>query len=723
MLNRFLNQPSRRLTASLVALLCLTAGPSSGQTLNLPARANDALSGSLFTNLVAHASRDDRENWIYAQVAGGNVPGWLRTLKSINTSIAGHTGTFHVTPDYLAVGSDQDYFLTPCTPILAQRLATRLGCSLTTRRMENLIWAAAEVRLNDQTIGPSPAMTTVPVFAWHNYMVRTQRNAFTNSNPLGALVSGDKKDVVISTKIYTNFDIASITKPVVIYGWHRLSQGGAVWQQLYNGHEETYADYSHGIRLVQSNLTVDGTAESVSAVLQSPTLNGLLSDEGVIPLPYYSVAPYPPKVLIHPRSQTVLAGQSIMLQTLAAGDPSLTYRWVSNGTILSATTNTSFLANNLGTANAGNYSVIVSNAAGSVTSRVATVRVRTNTLPLLFRDDFETNSAVLWDLIWASTNGTPDYTANWAYDYGASPYFFNGLISPIPPAPNSATGSTRALRLTVNNNDATSATAAVNLYPKAGNFSGNFSLKFDLWINYPGIAGGINSTGSTQHALFGLNHLGTNANWAPVTATASDGFWFAVDGEGGIATDYRAYKGNLAGTQIDLTASLGASDSSAAIYQNLFPAGRFESAGAPGKRWVEVELRQTNNIVHWLMDGTAISSRTNDAAFTSGRIMIGLMDVFPSIANPARDAFVLFDNVRVENLSPPPIRFETISRLANGAISLSLTSAPNDTFWLDVSTNLNSWQLLAILTTSNGSATMVDSDAPALGARYYRARR
>jgi len=697
--------------------MIVTAG---AQTLNLPTRATNALTGSLFTNLVAYASRDDRENWIYAQVMSGNVPGWLRTLKPINTSIVGHTGTYHVTPDYLAIGSDQDYFLTPCTPILGQRLATLLGCSMPTRHMENLIWTNAPVKLEPITITASPEMITMPVFAWHNNMVRSQRNGFTNAYPLGTLVSGDKKDVIISIEI-TN---RPPPPRVVIYGWHRASLGGVVWQPLTASHEETYADYSHGIRLVQSAMTVDGVANNVSNVLKSAALNGLLSDEGVVPLPYYSVASYAPKVLIHPRSQSVFAGQSITLQTLAVGDPPLTYRWVSNGIVLPATTNASFAAVNLASANAGNYSVIVSNASGSVTSRVATVRVRSNSFPLLFRDDFETNSASQWDLFWAASNGTPDYTAHWAYDYGEIPYFFNGLVSPIPPAPNSPEDSTRALRLTVNNNDATGATAAVNLYPKLATFSGNFVLKFDLWVNYPGNAGGINSTGSTQHALFGLNHLGTNANWAPASAVASDGFWFAVAGEGGDSADYRAYKGNLAGTQTDLTATaLPAANNTAAFYQNLFPAGRFESAGAPGKRWVEVELRQTNNIVLWIMDGTVLSSRTNDAAFTSGKIMVGFMDVFASIANPARDAFVLFDNVRVENLSPPPIQFASVARLVDGKISLSLTSAPNDTFWIDASTNLNAWQVLDIVTTTNAVVSVVDSNAPGFATRYYRARR
>ena len=32
---------------------------------------------------------------------------------------------YHVTPDYLAIGSDQDYFLCPMTPLLGQRISDR----------------------------------------------------------------------------------------------------------------------------------------------------------------------------------------------------------------------------------------------------------------------------------------------------------------------------------------------------------------------------------------------------------------------------------------------------------------------------------------------------------------------------------------------------------------------------------------------------------------------
>src|SRR5690606_12832451 len=105
-----------------------------------------------------------------------------------------NTATYHVTPDYLAVGSDTDYFLTPMTPLLAQRLADRLGATLPTRKMVNQIWTNAAVKLSPSPIPPSDEMITVPVFAQHNAMVRTQRDATTNTHPLGALVAGTKKD-------------------------------------------------------------------------------------------------------------------------------------------------------------------------------------------------------------------------------------------------------------------------------------------------------------------------------------------------------------------------------------------------------------------------------------------------------------------------------------------------------------------------------------------------
>jgi len=244
------------------------------------------MSGSAFVTAITPLSLTERENAILSEVMLGNVPDFMRNLKPVTVSATINsqlrTVIYHVLPDYLAVGSDADYFLTPMSPLCAQRIADRLNCLLPTRKMVNDIWSQAQVKLSPSTIPPSPEMTTVPVFAQHNTTVRAQRQAMEVQYPLGALVGGDKKDVVI-TKL-----LATTPNKVAIYGWHYTN--GTPIQPLYLGHEDTYADYSHGIRLVQQAVTLDGVETTAVQILNDASLNVLLSDEGVVTSTRYPVA-------------------------------------------------------------------------------------------------------------------------------------------------------------------------------------------------------------------------------------------------------------------------------------------------------------------------------------------------------------------------------------------------------------------------------------------------
>ena len=59
---------------------------------------------------------------------GGNVPPFLRTfVPGRGRPLGAVKATYFVAPDYLAVGSDDDYFLTPLTPETAQKVADLLG--------------------------------------------------------------------------------------------------------------------------------------------------------------------------------------------------------------------------------------------------------------------------------------------------------------------------------------------------------------------------------------------------------------------------------------------------------------------------------------------------------------------------------------------------------------------------------------------------------------------
>lgn len=365
---------------------------------------------------------------------------------------------------------------------------------------------------------------------------------------------------------------------------------------------------------------------------------------------------YPPLIVKQPASFTATQGTTVAFTPIVTGS-ALNYQWQFNGANLPGATSSNLTLLNVQAANAGTYTLVASNTTAVVTSSVASLSVLlTQGSQTVFFEGFDSAGAVTnWNLFQGSGNGISDYTVDWSFDH--STYFstFNGTT--IPAAPNTTNATTRGVRLTVNNNDSIAATAGVSLYPKNQSFSGAYALKFDLWINYPGTAGGAGSTGSTEHFTCGLNHAGTRVNWGSTTANPSDGLWFAMDGEGGTTDDYRAYLGNTSGSPTSLSfANSGFSASGAAgagngdsAWLSIFPAPTYESPGAPGKRWVQVELSQdTNNVVTWRMNGALIAQRVNTSSFTNGNVMLGFMDLFTSIASPAADAFVLFDNVRVE---------------------------------------------------------------------------
>jgi hypothetical protein len=274
-----------RILRRAAVLACLAVPPAAAQQLDLPPRPSAAPVGSAFAREVADLPLEAREERIRAEILAGNIPGWLRTLVPV-TMRRQHQGaearvTFWVAPDYLAVGSDADYLLIPMRPQLAQEIADRTGTSLPTAVMVDATWLAAPVKLGPDSIAPSRAMVTMPVFLAHHAMVAGRRRA--DSLPMGTLTAGHKKDVVLTPRLDT------LRNRVAIYGWH-LPDGRPI-QPLNTWHTTAHVDYSHGIRLIARRVLVDAAEHDLLDLLRDPARAALVSDEGPMRMPRYPIAP------------------------------------------------------------------------------------------------------------------------------------------------------------------------------------------------------------------------------------------------------------------------------------------------------------------------------------------------------------------------------------------------------------------------------------------------
>jgi len=248
---------------------------SSINPFQIPTRKPDAETGSTFMKRMISLTLEEREVEIYKALAAGNMPDFLRKTVRLNATFKDSLGRSHeliyeVMPDYLAIGNEEDYCRIPMNPHTAQRLANFFGGSLITAKLSDHIYENAAVKLAPFFYKPvGRENESIEKFIIHNEQIEKQKVDAQGKN--GLLIAGIKKDVILSNRLAKSHD------GVVIYGWHKLD--GIPIQPVYSGHVDWYVDYSHGIRLMNKNVILDGKAVPVSEILSDPILYKLLSNE------------------------------------------------------------------------------------------------------------------------------------------------------------------------------------------------------------------------------------------------------------------------------------------------------------------------------------------------------------------------------------------------------------------------------------------------------------
>lgn len=262
--------------------------------IGLPVRPACAPTGKLFIKSVDTAGLKWREERIVQEILSGNVPDFLRTFRRFTYDMvleggesgpeekSLHTVEFYALPDYLAIGSDEDFIRMPMTPLAAQRIADSLFCSLPTALLVDKIAEASQGAIDPFPFRPVGSRNEQPaVFEDSDNVIKALYKA--KGYLPGQLISGLKKDVIISRLITDS------TRPnhMVIYGWHYPD--GSRIQPSTNIHVNYYVDYSHGIRLIYRMIVIDGREYDIQKVLEDPRLFRLVSDEdGPMEKPTYA---------------------------------------------------------------------------------------------------------------------------------------------------------------------------------------------------------------------------------------------------------------------------------------------------------------------------------------------------------------------------------------------------------------------------------------------------
>jgi hypothetical protein len=108
------------------------------------------------------------------------------------------------------------------------------------------------------------------------------------------------------------------------------------------------------------------------------------------------VAGEPPRLITAPAGGTYLVGDTVTLSVLADGTPPLSYQWKRNGTDVPGATEPTLTLDAITTGQEGDYSVVVRNPVGELTSPAVRVTVL-EPLPGLFNTGVDDQGFVLFD--------------------------------------------------------------------------------------------------------------------------------------------------------------------------------------------------------------------------------------------------------------------------------------------------------------------------------------
>jgi hypothetical protein len=174
-----------------------------------------------------------------------------------------------------------------------------------------------------------------------------------------------------------------------------------------------------GVHTITSQLTFDAVAGTTYYFAVNGFDNGVGADTGGITLNVaLNATASAPTISTQPASQTVTEGDNVTFSVAANGTAPLTYQWSFGGKAIAGATSSIYSLTNVQQANAGTYSVTVTNSQGSATSNNATLTVNPLSVAPVITAQPLSRAATAGDTVnfGVSATGTPAPKYQWRKD-------------------------------------------------------------------------------------------------------------------------------------------------------------------------------------------------------------------------------------------------------------------------------------------------------------------
>jgi endonuclease/exonuclease/phosphatase family metal-dependent hydrolase len=443
----------------------------------------------------------------------------------------------------------------------------------------------------------------------------------------------------------------------------------------------------------------------------------------------------PPGIATQPADRTVPAGSNVLFSVTATGASPLSYQWYFNThTLITNATASTLTVTNAQLADAGAYSVIITNVAGSITSSVATLTV-TNSSPIITpQPQSQAVSLGASATFLVAATGTAPLSYQWFFNTNAA---IPGAISNSLTIANAQLTNAGAYSVVVSNSvgSATSAVAILTVISTAPeviaqwNFNstspdgatGTGTILPSLGSGVASLVGGATATFATGDTS--LDPAGSTDNSAWNTST------YPAQGTGNKTRGVQ-FAVSTAGRQNIVISWTSQASNTGTKYAHL----QFTTNGTD---FIDFPTAVTN--------ATTFSVKTNSLAAFSGvnnnpNFAFRILAEFESSAINTANTNYVAANATSTYGSPGTLRYDMVTISGSPLVSappappiltspsitssnqfqFTVTGTAGSNYIVQVSTNLSETNWISLFT-NTAPFTFTDSNATAFPQGFYRA--